>query len=570
MNDQRNMILAIVLSAIVLFGWSALSERFFPTARPAATKIEDGRGVVIPKPAADPTADAPAAIRDRAVVLRESPRVRIDTPRLNGSLNLRGARIDDLVLTDHRETIARNAAPIRLLSPGGARGAYFAQVGWAGAGTVVPDADTVWTPSAPVLSPGRPVTLSWANGAGQRFEIEVAVDADYMFTLRQRVVNATAAPVAVQPFALVSRDGKSPDPDSWTQHIGPMGVFNGVANFDVDFETLDEAPADGVKLSSRGGWLGFSDKYWLTALAPDQGAAVDASFRRGPRGSYQADFTTPATIVPPARALTTISRFFAGAKEVGVLDRYEAQLGIPALDKSLDWGWFEWFAKPLFYLLDWLFRMVGNFGVAIILLTIIVRGLMFPIAQKQFQSMAAMRILQPKMKALQDRYKDDKLAQQQEIMKLYKEEKVNPLAGCLPILLQIPVFYALYKVLLIAVEMRHQPFALWIRDLTAPDPMTPVNLFGFLPFTPPQVIAVGVLPILVGITQYLMFKLNPPATDPVQQKVMGLMPWLLMVIMAPFAAGLQLYWMTGNIFTIIQQKLLYKRYGVDAKTPATA
>ena len=568
MNDQRNMILAIVLSAIVLFGWSALSERFFPTAQAPSTRIEDGRQIVLPKPAADPTADGPAVLRDRATVLATTPRVRIQTPRLAGSINLRGGRIDDLVLTDHRETIARGSPPIRLLSPAGAKGAYFAQAGWAGAGMLVPDANTVWTASAPVLTPTRPVTLTHDNGAGQRFAIQIAVDENYLFTIRQQVSNVSAAPVAVQPFALVSRDGKSPDPDSWTQHTGPIGVFNGIAEFDIDFETLDEGPAAGETRGSRGGWLGFTDKYWLTALIPDQAANVEASFRRGPRGAYQADFTSPSTIIPAGQALTRTSRFFAGAKEVGVLDGYEAAFGIPALDKSLDWGWFEFFAKPIFYLLDWLFRMVGNFGGAIILLTIIVRGLMYPIAQKQFQSMAAMRVLQPKMKALQERYKDDKVAQQQEIMKLYKEEKVNPLAGCLPILLQIPVFYALYKVLMIAVEMRHQPFALWLRDLTAPDPLTPVNLFGFLPFTVPQIIAIGVLPILVGITQYIQFKLNPPATDPVQQKVFGLMPWFLMVIMAPFAAGLQLYWLTNNIFTIIQQKLLYKRYGVDTKTPA--
>ena len=569
LTDQRNMILAIVLSALVLFGWSALSERFFPTAQAPVTRIDKGREVVIPKLAADPAADAPAAIRARGVVLRETPRVRIITPQLAGSINLKGARIDDLVLTRQRETIDANSPAIRLLSPGGAKGAYFAGFGWAGAGTQAPGQETLWTPSARVLTPAAPVTLSWANGAGQRFDILIAVDADYMFTVRQRVSNASPAPVAVQPFALINRDGKSPDVDSWTMHTGPVGVFNGSANYDVNFDDLDEGSADGQKMNGRGGWLGFTDKYWLTALVPDQRSAVEGTFRRGRQGSYQADFTTPTKIVAPGQALTQTSHLFAGAKELRALDKYEASLGVPAFDKAIDWGWFEWFAKPIFYLLNWLFSVAGNFGVAIILLTIIVRGLMYPIAQKQFQSMAAMRLLQPKMKALQDRYKDDKPRQQQEIMKLYKDEKVNPLAGCAPILLQIPVFYALYKVLMLAVEMRHEPFILWLRDLTAPDPMTPVNLFGYLPFTPPQIIAIGVLPILVGITQYVTFKLNPPATDPVQQKVFSLMPWFLMVIMAPFAAGLQLYWMTNNIFTIIQQKLLYKRYGVDMKAPAT-
>lgn len=569
MTDQRNMILAIVLSALVLFGWSALSERFFPTAQPASTKVVKGRQVAVPNPAADPAADGPAAYRAREAVLRETPRVRIDTPQLAGSINLKGARIDDLLLTRQRETIARNAPPIRLLSPDGAKGAYFAQVGWAGAGTLVPGPDTVWTADAPILTPARPVTLSWANGTGQRFDIRIAVDADYMFTISQRVANAAAAPVTVQPFALVNRDGKSPDPSTWTMHTGPVGVFDGAANYDVEFKTLDDGGPDGAKFTSRGGWLGFTDKYWLTALVPDQKAAVDASFRRGLQGSYQADFTTPSTVVPPGRAATQTSHFFAGAKELHVLDGYEKSLGVAKLNKAIDWGYFEWFAKPIFYLLDWLFRMAGNFGVAIILLTVIVRGLMFPIAQKQFKSMAAMRVLQPKMKALQERHKDDKVLQQQEIMKLYKEEKVNPLAGCAPIVLQIPIFYALYKVLMLAVEMRHQPFILWIRDLTAADPLTPVNLFGFLHFTPPHMLAIGVLPILVGITQYLNFRLQPVQGDPTQQKVMGLMPWIMMVIMAPFAAGLQLYYMTSNILTYLQQKLLYRRYGID-RTPAPA
>ncbi len=569
MTDQRNMILALVLSALVLFGWSALSNRYFPTAQPASTRIEQGKPVALPQPQADPAADGPAALRARNVVLRETPRVRIDTPQLGGSINLLGARIDDLVLLRQRETIAKNSPPIRLLSPGGAKSAYFAQFGWAGAGTLVPGLDTVWTASAPVLTPSAPVTLSWTNGTAQRFEIVVAVDAKYMFTIRQRVINAGPAPVAVQPFALLNRDGKSPDRSSWTMHTGPVGVFDGKANYDVDFDTLDEGSADGTRFASRGGWLGFTDKYWLTALIPAQTARVEATFRPGPRDSYQADFSTPSTIVPPRAAVAATSHFFAGAKELSALNGYEASLGIPSLNKALDWGWFEWFAKPIFYLLDWLFRTAGNFGVAIILLTLIVRGLMFPVAQKQFKSMAAMRLLGPKMKLLQERHKDDKVVQQQEIMKLYKEEKVNPFAGCLPILIQIPVFYALYKVLMLAVEMRHQPFFGWLRDLTAPDPMSPVNLFGFLPFTPPHVIAIGVLPILVGVTQYMAFRLNPPAADPVQQKVLGLMPFFLIVVMAPFAAGLQLYWMTNNILTILQQKLLYKRYGVDTSAPVT-
>jgi YidC/Oxa1 family membrane protein insertase len=566
-TDNRNMILAIVLSAFVLLGWSFLSDRYFPTANPPVTKVVDGKQVALPQPGADPAADAPAAVRDRAIVLRETPRIPIDTPSVQGSLSLRGASVDDLVLKRHSEGLADNSPPIRLLSPAGTADAYFAQFGWTGEGVRLPDINTVWTPSGDRLTPQTPVTLSWDNGQGQRFDIKLSVDEGYMFTAEQTVSNTGAGAVAVRPYSLVSRAKASVDPDSWTMHVGPVGVFNDAANYDWNFAELAEEGDQ--RFTSRGGWLGFTDKYWLTAIVPDQGASVEAAFRRGPNGSFQTDFTTAPSIVQPGKAIRSQSRLFAGAKEVKLLDRYQNELGIAKFDKAIDWGWFEWFMKPIFSLLNWLFDAIGNFGVAIIVLTIIVRALMFPIAQKQFKSMAGMRVVQPKMKALQERFKDDKPRMQQEILKLYQEEKVNPMAGCLPILIQIPIFYALYKVLMLAVEMRHQPFVGWIQDLSAPDPLTPVNLFGYLPFTPPSFLAIGILPILVGITMYLQFKLNPAPTDPIQAQVFSIMPWVLMVIMAPFAAGLQLYWAVSNTLTILQQKWLYSRHpGLKEATPA--
>ena len=561
MNDHKNMILAIVLSAIVLLGWGFVTETYFPTANPPTTKIEDGRQVPLPQPKADPAADSPQAMRDRNVVLAETPRLRIETPRLSGTINLRGARIDDLLLTTHREGLDRNSPPVRLFSPAGSPGAYFGSFGWSGAGLEAPGADTIWQASGDRLTPSTPVTLSWNNGQGQIFQILLSVDDGYMFTAEQRILNRGAAPVLAQPFALVSRAGPSPDPDSWTMHVGPVGVFDGAAEYGSNWEDVTEA---GVQtFDSTGGWLGFSDKYWLAAVIPDQGRAIDAAFRHNrATNSFQADFTVAPAIVQPGRGLRTTARLFAGAKEVQLLEHYTDDLGIARLDKAIDWGWFEWFMKPIFSLLNWLFAQIGNFGVAIICLTLIVRLLLFPIAQKQFASMAAMRVVQPKQKALQERFKDDKVRMQQEIMKLYKEEKVNPMAGCLPILLQIPIFYALYKVLLLAVEMRHEPFALWIRDLSAPDPLTPLNLFGYLDFTPPAFIAIGILPILLGVTMWLQMRLNPQPMDPIQKQVFGLMPWVLMVIMAPFAAGLQLYWVTNNIISMAQQKLLYARHPV--------
>lgn len=561
MENQRNIILAIVLSAIVLFGWSALSERFFPTANPPATKTVAGKQVPVPQPGADPTADAPQALRSRAIVLAETPRVRIDTPAVAGSINLKGARVDDLVLKRHTETIAKNSPPVRLLSPEGAPGAIFAAFGWSGEGATLPGNDTVWAADAPVLAPGKPVTLSWTSPTGQQFRIKLSIDANYMITAEQSVGNGGAAPIAVRPFALVRRTGVSPDPSSWTIHTGPIGVFDGAANYSVDFDDLDTAGAQGQSFSTTGGWLGFTDKYWLTALAPAPDARVNASFRAIGNKLYLAAFTpTEATVLAPGKAMTSTTRFFAGAKEVDLLQAYERDLKITNFDKAIDWGWFAFFERPIFWLLNWLFNAVGNFGVAIILLTLIVRGLMFPVAQRQFASMAGMRALQPKVKALQERYKDDKQKLQQEMLELYKREKVNPFAGCAPILLQIPVFYALYKVLMLTIEMRHQPFALWIKDLSAPDPLTPINLFGYLNFTPPHFLALGVLPILLGITMYIQFKLNPAQTDPVQQQVFSIMPWVFMFIMAPFAAGLQLYWTVSNILAIAQQWWLYRSY----------
>jgi YidC/Oxa1 family membrane protein insertase len=557
-NDNRNMLLAIVLSAFVLIGWSLLSDKFFPTAGPQTQQVENGKVHPLPQPQASPAAETATAIRDRAIVLAETPRVRIQTPSVAGSINLKGARFDDLVLLTQRETIAQNSPPVRLLSPAGAKDSYFAQFGWTGEGIAVPDANSVWTASAPVLVPGKPVTLTWTNSTGQRFEQIISVDDGYLFTVKQRIVNGGTGAVALRAYGLASRAEKSKDPSTWTNHVGPISFLADKADYDVDWKTLDEDKA-GVTRDSHGGWLGFTDKYWLTALAPANSAPIEASFRKSSTGAYQADYAGAPFVVGPGQAVTSETRLFAGAKEKRLLDRYEAE-GITKLSKSIDWGWFEWFMRPIFSLLQWLFRATGNFGVAIICLTFIVRGLMFPIADKQFRSMAGMRRIQPKMKALQERYKDDKPRLQQEMLKLYQEEKINPAAGCLPILLQIPVFYALYKTLIVSVEMRHQPFVLWIKDLSAPDPMHILNLFGLLNFTPPSFLAIGPLALLLGITMWLQFKLNPQQMDPTQQQIFGLMPWVLMFVMAPFAAGLLVYWVTSNILTIAQQWWLYKRY----------
>ena len=437
-------------------------------------------------------------------------------------------------------------------------------------GIAVPNANTVWTASGAKLTPTTPVTLSWANTTGQTFRIEYSIDSNYLITAKQTIANASAAPVSASSFALIDRLGKPTDPhevDSWTIHVGPTGYLDGKSVFDTDYDDVEEAPNRTVRYGSAG-WLGFTDKYWLAAIVPAKGERVTAAISSPAANNYQTLFARDFRQIAPGTQVTTTSRIFAGAKEVSILSKYQDDQGITRLSNAIDWGWFEFFEVPIFKLLDWLFKQVGNFGVAIMALTLIIRLLMFPIAQRQFGSMAQMRLVQPKMKALQERHKDDKPKMQQELMKLYKDEKINPLAGCLPIVIQIPIFYALYKVLMLTIEMRHQPFILWIKDLSAPDPLHILNLFGLLPFTPPSILAIGVLAVILGITMWLQFRLNPQATDPVQQQVFKIMPWLFMFIMAPFAAGLLLYWITNNILSIAQQQWMYRKFPQLKAAPA--
>ena len=594
MDNKRNIIMAVLLTGIILFGWPMLMEQFFPDMANKNEVVEQNNAPAndqasgnTASPAIVPatgntdisTGAASDKIRPLAEVLPESPRILIETPRLKGSINLKGGRIDDLTLTDHSVDMSKDSEPVRLFSPSGTENAYFSRFGWAGEGVAVPDDNTIWTPDGSKLTPETPVTLKWSNETGQTYAIKLSVDSDYLITAEQSVTNRGENAIALKPYGLINRKRDlnnipRAEASTWTIHSGPIGVFEGAANYDVDYENLaGEEPGFFVRMfgtSAVAGtnsydkdvsWLGFTDKYWLGALIPDNISDVDAKFRSGGGDIFQAEIAKKnPQIIGQGQQLKTTTRLFAGAKENAVLVKYQEDYGIINLDRAIDWGWFYWFEKPLFYLLNWLFQLVGNFGVAIILMTFIVRGIMFPIAQKQFASMAQMRAVQPKMKAIQEKHKDDKQQQQQEIMKLYKDEKVNPLAGCLPIFLQIPIFFALYKVPMLSIEMRHQPFILWIKDLSAPDPLTPVNLFGLLPFDPPSFLAVGILPILMGITMHLQFKLNPAPMDPMQKQIFSIMPWILVFIMAPFAAGLQLYWTVSNILTIAQQKWLYSRH----------
>ncbi len=575
-GETRNLVLAVVLSAIVLFGWQFLAERYFmPKPPPAPTESAAPgaarapapgpltEGAAVPGPAAPAAVQAPKTI---AEAIAAAPRVPIRTPRLAGSINLVGARIDDLVLRDHRVSLKPGAPPVRLFAPSPGPQAYFAGFGWAGPGAPPPDAR--WTPSGDVLAPGRPLTLSWTSPEGASFEIRLEVDENFLFTATQRVVNRSAGAVAVRPFGFVTRTGTGPERDAFNLHVGPIAVIEGtLKEGDVSYDRLRERGPQ--TFQTTGGWLGITDKYWLAALIPDQKQALEFRFAHAADGDrFQTDFVAPPQLVASGAAAETRAHLFAGAKEVALMNQVRDTLGAPLFDRALAWGWFWFIAQPIFWLLSLFHGWFGNWGLAIIGLTLVVRLLLYPIANKQYASMAKLKVFAPKMKEIQERYKDDRVRQQQEMMALYKKEKINPLAGCLPILLQIPIFYALYKTLLIAIEIRHQPLGLWIQDLSAPDPLTPLNLFGLLPFQPPAVIAIGVLPIILGITMWLQFRLNPTPMDEVQKLVFSWMPWIFMFVMAPFAAGLQLYWIVNNIVSIGQQWWLNRKYASPAPAPS--
>ena len=574
MSNQRNLLLAVALSFLLIIGWDFAMQRIYPQPETQeGTEQAASDGEATPEaPLADAgsdvrrsgsadidaaSGDAPADEEARPDVAAPDP-VAIDAPELAGSINPMGARIDDVVLKPHREELAKDSEPVRLFSKSGTEEQHFAQFGFVGDGVKTPTPDTIWNASGGPLAPENPVTLSWNNGEGQLFTVELTVDEHYMITAKQTVANTGEGSIAIQPFASINRTSKGVDDSNWIIHSGPIGAFNEAVDFGWDFDDVAEADNGRATPAGNANWIGFTDKYWLSALVPDTGTKAQADFRSLGNEVFRADVIYETVAVAAGKQVTRTTQLFAGAKESDVLTQYEAA-GVSQFNNAIDWGWWGFIEKPMLWLLKQLFAFAGNFGVAIMLLTLLVRIVLFPIAQKQFKSFAGMRAIQPKVKALQERYKEDKPKLQQEMMALYKKEGVNPLAGCLPTLLQIPIFFALYKVLMLSIEMRHQPFALWIKDLSAPDPATILNLFGLLPFDVPSFLGVGVLAVIFALTLWFQFKLQPNQGDPIQRQVIMLMPWVLMFVMAPFASGLLIYWIVSNIFSIGQMQWLYRK-----------
>jgi YidC/Oxa1 family membrane protein insertase len=567
--DQQRLFIAIAISVAILLGFQVLIAPHLPQSPKPAQQVAGTQ--TTQTQTQTPTAPVQAAQAAATTVPKEVPRLPIAAHRLRGSISLLGARLDDLVLTDYRETLAPDSPDVRLLEPRSDEHPYYIQYGWSaapGEQVKLPDNDTVWTGSGGTLSAGHPVTLTWDNGAGLTFQLTFSVDDDYMFTVQQSVRNATGAPVKLFPWSRIRRDYTPQVAGYYILFEGLLGVVDGR----LQETTYANAKSEGEKrngiaydATATGGWAGITDKYWLTALVPDQSLASTVNFRHitedGDR--YQVDYVSrePKTIAPHDEASVT-SRLFAGAKIVRLLDRYQAEDHIPNFDKAVDFGWFYFLTKPIFYCLDWLYGLLGNFGLAILAFTLFVKLLFFPLANYSYRSMSKMKLLAPKMQALRERFKDEPQRMQQEMMAMYRTEKVNPASGCLPMVVQIPVFFSLYKVIFVTIEMRQAPFYGWIHDLSAVDPTNIFNLFGLIPFNPATIspwFHLGLWPLIMGCTMFLQQRLNPPPPDPVQARLFQFMPIIFTFMLASFPAGLVIYWSWNNLLSIGQQWLIMRR-----------
>lgn len=592
-EDNRNLLLAITLSVVVLLGWQFFygvpqmekQRQIAQQNQQTQTQNVPAGSTSVPAPgaapgqptsAAAPGAAVPAtpAVETREQALARSPRVKIDTPKIIGSIALTGARIDDISLRAYHETVDPKSPNIVLLSPLGGPNAYYSDFGWVaapGSNVALPSPTTVWTASGQALTPAQPLTLTWDNGQGLLFKRTISVDDNAMFSIRDDVENKGSAPVTLFPFGQVVRHGKPATLGYYVLHEGLIGNLGEQGLQEFTYDHVDKEPALSAGTTGKvwkdvvGGFVGITDKYWAAAVVPDQTRKYEgrySSVQTGASRTYQADFLGEAVTIAPGASIASTGRLFAGAKEVAAIDGYEKNLGIKRFELLIDWGWFYFITKPLFFVMDWIYKHVGNFGIAILIVTLLLKGLFFPLANKSYASMAKMKALQPEMVAIRERYADDKMKQQQALMELYKTQKINPLAGCWPVLLQIPVFFALYKILFITIEMRHAPFFGWIKDLAAPDPTNLFNLFGLLPFTPPPFLHLGIWPIIMGITMFIQMKMNPEPPDPVQKMMFTWMPVFFTFLLGSFPAGLVIYWSWNNLLSVLQQGYIMRRQGV--------
>ncbi len=581
-QDSRNLVIAMGLSLLVILGWNHFyGAPKVQQARQTLNQLNQLEASGRPGAAGEPGQAVAAQPLTREEALAESKRIALETPNLFGSIALKGARLDDVSLRNYRETTDPKSPNIVLLSPSGAPDAYFVDFNYVaphGVTLNLPSADTLWTADSDKLTPATPVTLTFDNGNGLVFKRKVSVDDYFMFTVADTIENRSKAPVTLFPNSSATRQGQPKTSGYAVLHEGFIGVIGAdQPSTELTYAAIAKETNDAKVLPvdsyAQGGWLGFTDKYWATAIIPDAAENYKGWFREFPgvKPQFQADVFGDAKVLAPGETTVLTTRVFAGAKESKILDYYQNTLGITKLDMLIDWGYFHFITRPMFWLLETIYKFVGNFGVAILIITLIVKGLFFPLANRSYLSMARMKEMQPKIKKLQELYPDDKMKQQQEIMELYKKEKINPVSGCLPVMLQIPVFFSLYKVLFVAIEMRQAPFFGWIKDLAAPDPTNVFNLFGLLPFDPTQVpmighlLHLGIWPLIMGVSMWVQMKMNPEPTDPVQKTMFAWMPVIFTFMLGSFPAGLVIYWTWNNTLSVAQQMLIMKRAGVKVE-----
>ena len=580
MDDQnKNLILATALSFVVILVWFIM----FPPPDP----VEDPNAPAITAEATQPAAATPNAAADAGaatntadvVETKDAPRVDIATDRLSGSISLLGGRLDDLHLNDYRETLDENSPTVTFLAKRGEPNAFYALYGWApGAGLSldqVPGANTEWTlESGSTLSTTSPITLKWDNGNGLTFRRTFSIDENYMFSVNQSVQNSGSETVSLAPYGTLTRHGEPQDlKNFFILHEGAMRQLSEERE-DIDYSDMQDfgvdpvwGPGADVEQVTGNGWTGFTDHYWMAMLIPNSDQPFTSVLRYSPQvDTYEAIARFPTMTLAAGETKNMESRLFAGAKEWEAIRNYQNESGIYRFLDTIDWGWFFFLTKPIFAVLHWLNALIGNMGWAIIGLTVLIKIVVFPLAYKSYASMAKMKELQPQMEKLKEAAGDDRQKLQQSMMELYKREKVNPASGCLPILIQIPIFFSLYKVIFVTLELRHAPWVGWITDMSAPDPSSIINLFGILPFAVPElgffeIFSLGILPILLGISMWLQQKLNPAPTDPTQQMIFAWMPWVFMFMLGSFASGLVLYWITNNVITFTQQYLIMRSHG---------
>lgn len=579
MNEQRNLFIAMALALAVIVIWEVFINQPMQQrqrAEQALAREQAAQSQQIPGAPSSPTGlapgvAAPAGGMTREQALATSARVKIDAAEVDGSLSLTGARLDDLSLKGYRVALDKTSPEVTLLKPQGSPNAYYAVFGWVGDGQGLPNDATPWRQVAgDVLATGKPVTLAYETADGLKFERTIAVDEHFMFTITDKVTNVGSSERTIYPFGAIRRYGVPPDlARNMILHEGMTGVIGGRLE-ERKYARMQKGEGN-LKVDTQGGWLGITDKYWLAAIAPPANAAFTAEYTTRPNPGatiFEANTLGSAKRIAPNQTVEETTRLFAGAKRVRLLNEYKETYGIPRFEMAVDWGNFWFLTKPFFWLLDHFFHWVGNFGVAIMMLTVVVRTIFFPVVNQSYVVMTKMKALQPRMEELRTRYKNDQMQMQKAMAELFQKEKVNPLAGCLPILFQIPVFYALYKVLFVTIEMRHAPFFGWLQDLSAPDPTTIFNLFGLLPFNPTTwpviggLLALGALPLLYGVTMWMVQSLSPPPTDPIQATVFKWLPVLFTFMMMGFAAGLLLYWTWSNVLSILQQYVIMRRMGV--------